>query len=121
MKSPLQILIVDDALTMRMVLKKQLTNLGFEVVGEAEDGREAIKKYAELTPDAVMLDLVMPKFDGKKTLQKLMEIDENAKVIICSSLGAEEDVEFCLRAGAHSYIQKPYDAEGIKIALDSLS
>jgi len=120
MKAPLNILVVDDALSMRMVIKKQLGGLGHNVVGEAGDGKEAIQKYVELNPDVVMLDLVMPKFDGKKTLKKLLEIDEHAKIIICSSLGAEQDVEFCLRAGAHSYIQKPYDGEGIKIALDSL-
>jgi len=106
---------------MRLVIKQLLINLGHEVIGEAKDGLEALKLYMEDKPDVVLLDLVMPKFDGKKTLKKLLQVDENAAVVICSSLGSEGDIEFCLRAGAKFYLQKPYEVEGIKTALNSLS
>ena len=68
----------------------------------------------------IFLDLVMPKFVGKKTLKKMIEIDRNANVIICSSLGSEAGIEFCLRTGAHFYLQKPYELDGVTTALASL-
>ncbi|EPJ47375.1 MAG: hypothetical protein OFPII_13530 [Osedax symbiont Rs1] len=119
--SSLKILVVDDSLSMRLVVKQLLINIGHEVIGEASNGLEALKIYMELKPDVVMLDLVMPKFDGKKTLKKLLQVDEAAQVVICSSLGSEGDIEHCLRGGAKFYLQKPYEAEGIRIALNSLS
>jgi two-component system chemotaxis response regulator CheY len=121
MSSSLRVLVVDDSLSMRLVLKQLLINLGHEVIGEAKDGLEALKMYMEYKPDVVLLDLVMPRFDGKKTLKKLLQVDENAAIVICSSLGSEGDIEFCLRAGAKFYLQKPYEVEGIKTALNSLS
>ncbi len=119
--SALKILVVDDSLSMRLVVKQLLANIGHQVIGEAKDGLEALKLYMELKPDVVMLDLVMPKFDGKKTLKKILQVDESAQVVICSSLGSEGDIEYCLRAGAKFYLQKPYETEGIRIALNSLS
>ena len=121
MSSSLRVLVVDDSLSMRLVIKQLLLNIGHEVVAEAKDVLEALKQYMEHKPDVVLLDLVMPKFDGKKTLKKLLQVDENAAVVICSSLGAEGDIEFCLRAGAKFYLQKPYEVESIKRALNSLS
>jgi len=121
MSSSLRVLVVDDSLSMRLVLKQLLINLGHEVIGEAKDGLEALKLYMEYKPDVVLLDLVMPRFDGKKTLKKLLQVDENVAIVVCSSLGSEGDIEFCLRAGAKFYLQKPYEVEGIKTALNSLS
>ena len=121
MSSPLRILVVDDSLSMRIIAATLVTSLGHEVVGDAEDGKVALKKYHELKPDVVMLDLVMPRFDGKKTLKKIIEIDPSANIVICSSLGSEGDIEFCLREGAKFYLQKPYAEEGIKNALNSIA
>ena len=119
--SSLRVLVVDDSLSMRLVIKQLLSSIGHEVIGEAKDGLEALKLYMECKPDVVFLDLVMPVFDGKKTLKKLLQVDENALVVICSSLGSEQDIEYCLRAGAKFYLQKPYEVAGIKTALNSLS
>lgn len=121
MSSALRILIVDDSLSMRLVVKQLVTGLGHEVIGEAKNGLEALKIYMEHKPDLVMLDLVMPKFDGKKTLKKLLQVDPQAQVIICSSLGSEADIEFCLREGAKFYLQKPYEITGVTNAINSLS
>jgi len=120
MSTSLRILIVDDSRSMRIIAKSLVTKLGHEVVGDAEDGKVALKRYVELKPDVVLLDLVMPKFDGKKTLTKLRQLDPDANVIICSSLGSQGDIEFCLREGAKFYLQKPYEIEGVKTALASL-
>ena len=121
MSSSLRILIVDDSRSMRLFARQLLSSLGHQVVAEASDGLAALKLYAEYEPDMVMLDLVMPTLDGKKTLKKLLQLDEKAQVIICSALGSEGDVEDGLRQGAKFYLQKPYAIEGLKTALKSLS
>jgi len=121
MTNPLQVLIVDDSLSMRVIAKSFVTKLGHEVVGDAADGKEAVRKYFELKPDVVMLDLVMPRFDGKKTLVKLRELDPEANVIICSSLGSEGDIEFCLTNGAKFYLQKPFEITGVENALAQIT
>lgn len=121
MSEKLKVLIVDDSTSMRLVAKVQVGSLGHHVIAEAEDGKVALQKYLEHKPDVVLLDLVMPRFDGKKTLKKLLQLDPNANVIICSSLGSEADIEFCLSNGARSYLQKPYEAEGIQNALQSIA
>jgi two-component system chemotaxis response regulator CheY len=121
MSSLLRVLVVDDSLSMRLVVSRLLLNLGHQVIAEASDGAEALQLYLEHTPDVVMLDLVMPKIDGKKTLKKLLQVDEHAQVVICSALGSETDIEYCLKAGAQFYLQKPYTLEGIKTALNNLS
>ncbi|NRA54091.1 MAG: response regulator [Gammaproteobacteria bacterium] len=120
MSTSLRILIVDDSRSMRIIAKSLVTSLGHEVVADAEDGKVALKRYVELKPDVVLLDLVMPRFDGKKTLTKLIQLDPLANIIICSSLGSQGDIEFCLREGAKFYLQKPYEIEGIKNAFASL-
>jgi two-component system chemotaxis response regulator CheY len=121
MSSSLRILVVDDSLSMRLVVGQLLTNLGHQVIGEAKDGLEALQLYMEHKPDLVMLDLVMPKFDGKKTLKKILQVDAQAQIIICSSLGSEGDIQYCLREGAKFYLQKPYEIAGVKTAINSLS
>ncbi|MCP3670087.1 MAG: response regulator [Gammaproteobacteria bacterium] len=109
---PIRLLIVDDAMSQRMLLVAKLSQYDeVEVISEAKDGQEAIEKFESLNPDVVILDLVMPKVDGKEALKKIMQIDSNANVIIASSLGGEDDLEECLRMGAKSFVQKPYDEE----------
>ena len=81
-----RILIVDDAAFMRMMIKDILVKNGFEVVGEAQDGVEAVEKYAELKPDLVTLDITMPEKDGLTALKEILSSDSDAKVIMCSAL-----------------------------------
>ena len=121
MSSPLRILVVDDSLSMRIIATSLVTSLGHEVVGDVEDGKVALKKYHELKPDVVMLDFAMPRFDGKKTLKRIFEIDPSANVVICSFLDLEDEIEFCLREGAKFYLKKPYGEERIKNALNSIA
>lgn len=82
-----RILIVDDAAFMRMMIKDILVKNGFEVVGEAQDGVEAVEKYAELKPDLVTLDITMPEKDGLTALKEILSSDSDAKVIMCFSKG----------------------------------
>ena len=103
------VLLCDDSRALRMLATQQLTDAGFDVVGEAGNGRQAIERYRELSPDLVLMDLVMPECDGKQGLSGILAADPEARVVILSSLGAQSDIEECLRMGAKSYLQKPID------------
>ena len=103
-----RVLIADDAAFMRMMLKDILTKNGFEVVGEASNGKEAVSKYEELKPDLVTLDITMPEMDGIQTLKQIMANDSLAKVIMCSAMGQQSMVIEAIQSGAKDFIVKPF-------------
>ena len=105
------VLLCDDSRALRMVSASVLVEHGFTVVAEADNGVTAIAQYKAHRPAVVLLDLVMPQQDGKHALREILAHDADAKVVILSSLGAQNDIEECLRMGAKSYLQKPIDAE----------
>lgn len=107
------VLLCDDSRALRMLAARQLSEAGFEVVAEAGNGEEAIAQYQAHRPDVVLLDLVMPQLDGKGALQGILQHDGGARVVILSSLGAQGDIEDCLRLGAASYLQKPIDPDAM--------
>ena len=111
------VLIVDDALFMRTTLKKVLTEAGFTVVGEAENGAVAVARYQELRPDAVMMDITMPVMDGLTALKKIRELAPDAVVIMCTALGQESSVMDAVKSGAKDYIIKPFKPEKVAEAL----
>ncbi|WP_164668985.1 response regulator [Virgibacillus doumboii] len=117
-----QILIVDDAAFMRMMIKDILTKNGFEVVGEAQDGAQAVEKFKELTPDLVTLDITMPEMDGLTALKEIKKVNADANVIMCSAMGQQAMVIDAIQAGAKDFIVKPFQAdrvvEAIQKALD---
>jgi len=117
-----RVLIVDDAAFMRMMIKDILTKNGFEVVGEAQDGMQAVELYKELTPDLVTMDITMPEMDGISALKNIREVNPNAKVIMCSAMGQQAMVIDAIQAGAKDFIVKPFQAdrviEAIQKALD---
>lgn len=104
-------LLCDDSRALRMLAARQLDDCGFDVVGEADNGEDAVAQFLKLQPDVVLLDLVMPKRDGKQALREILAHDSQARVVILSSLGAQADIEECLRLGARSYLQKPIDPD----------
>ena len=104
------ILIVDDAAFMRMMVKDILTKGGYNVVGEAENGAVAVQKYAELKPDLVTLDITMPEMDGIQALKKIKEVDAGANVIMCSAMGQQAMV---IQNGAKDFIVKPFQADRV--------
>lgn len=108
-----RVLLCDDSRALRMVTRQQLATHGFEVAGEAGDGAEALAQYKALRPDVVLLDLVMPGVDGKQALGDILAFDPEARVVILSSLGAQADIEACLKQGARSYLQKPIDPDAM--------
>lgn len=110
----LRILIVDDALFMRTLLRGILEEEGWLVVGEAADGAEAVVKYGELRPDVTTMDIVMPKKSGIEALIEITALDSGANVIMCTAMGQESLVDEARRAGARGYIIKPFDPQKVK-------
>ncbi len=110
----LRIMIVDDALFMRTLLRGILEEEGWEVAGEAADGAEAVLKYFELRPDITTMDIVMPKKSGIEALTEIIMLDGSAKVVMCTAMGQESLVDEAKRAGARGYIIKPFDPQRVK-------
>jgi two-component system, chemotaxis family, chemotaxis protein CheY len=108
-----RILIVDDAAFMRMMIRDILTKNGFEVVGEAQDGAQAIEKYKELSPDLITMDITMPEMDGITALKEIRKLDTNVKVIMCSAMGQQAMVIDAIQAGAKDFIVKPFQADRV--------
>lgn len=108
-----RILIVDDAAFMRMMIKDILTKNGFEVVGEAQDGVQAVEKYNELNPDLVTMDITMPEKDGVTALKEILATDAQAKIIMCSAMGQQAMVIDAIQAGAKDFIVKPFQADRV--------
>ena len=104
-----KILIVDDALIMRTMLRDILEEGGFEVVGVAQDGNEAVEKYKTLKPDLVTLDVVIPEPHGLDVLRIIMGMDATAQVVMISALGQEALLEEAEQIGAKGYILKPFN------------
>ena len=103
----LKILVVDDSVMIRKTLSSQLLELGYEVIGTANSGKEGISLYKELKPDLVTMDITMPIMSGIKALREIRSIDKNAKVIMITSHGEEELVMEAIENGAVGYILKP--------------
>lgn len=112
-----RILVVDDATFMRMMLKDILTKGGHEVIGEAGDGNEGIKKYKELNPDLVTLDITMPDMDGIQCLKNIKAFDRDAKIIMCSAMGQQAMVVEAIHSGANDFIVKPFQSDRVLEAI----
>jgi two-component system chemotaxis response regulator CheY len=108
-----KVLIVDDAAFMRMTIKMMLEKNGFEVAGEAENGKVAIRKYIECKPDIVTMDITMPEMGGIDALKEIMKLDPNAKVVMISAMGQERMVLESVMAGAKTFIVKPFKEEHV--------
>ncbi|WP_099222083.1 response regulator [Listeria costaricensis] len=114
----MKLLIVDDAMFMRTMIKNIVKDSQFEVVAEAENGLEAVKKYEEYKPDIVTLDITMPEMDGLSALNEIMQKDPSAKVIMCSAMGQQGMVVDAIKKGAKDFIVKPFQAERVLEALE---
>ena len=108
-----KILVVDDALFMRAMLKKVLNEAGFEQVIEAVDGGEAGLVYEKEKPDLVLMDISMPKLNGIEALKRIKKRDPEALVIMCSAVGQEAMIIEAMDAGAYEFIVKPFKPEQI--------
>ncbi len=107
------ILIVDDAAFMRMMIKDILSKNGYTVAGEAENGVKAIEKYNEVKPDLVLMDITMPEKDGIQALKDIKAMDPSAQIIMCSAMGQQAMVIESIQAGAKDFIVKPFQADRV--------
>ncbi len=105
------VLVVDDAAFVRLTIKKMLEAHDHHVAGEAENGEEAIRKYKEIKPDVVLLDLTMPEMNGVEALRQIIAYDPNAKIIICSAMGQQAMVVNAIESGAIDFVVKPFEEE----------
>jgi two-component system chemotaxis response regulator CheY len=106
-----RVLVVDDSMFVTKQISQILTSEGFDVIGTAKDGIEGLEKYKELYPnvDLVTMDITMPRMDGVTSLEKIIEFDKDAKIIMISALGKQDLVKKSLLLGAKNYIVKPLD------------
>ena len=108
-----RILVADDAAFMRMMVKDILTKGGYEVVGEAANGKEAIEQYEKLQPDLVLMDTIMPEMDGIEALKKIKSSYPDALIIMCSAMAQQAMVIECIQGGAKDFIVKPFQADRV--------
>ncbi len=108
-----RVLIVDDTVMMRMMIRLALESEGFEIVGEAASGTEAVVLYEELRPDVVTLDITMPMQDGIATCEKILQINPKARVVMVTAVGQEDRIRAAVEAGACDFIVKPFSPERI--------
>ena len=109
-----RVLVVDDALIMRMRIKEIAKEAGWEIAGEAGNGEEAVLRYKELRPDLVTLDIVMPKMDGVSALRQLRQEYPEARVVMVSAIDQKEKLTECIRLGVVDFIVKPFDKVRLK-------
>ncbi len=116
-----RVLVADDARFMRQLIRDIIEPEGFEVVGEAGDGREAVEEFQRLQPDLVTMDVVMPKRSGIEAVRDIMALDPTARVAMVSALGQEALVMEALEAGAQDYVVKPFKPEVVLETLRKIS
>src|SRR5687768_18440081 len=93
---------------MRTMISDILTQAGFEVVGEAESGAQAVTKYRQLKPDLVTMDIVMPDMGGIDAVREICPEDPDAKILMCSAMGLQALVVVAIQAGAKDFVVKPF-------------
>jgi len=113
-----RILIVDDAMFMRKLIRDALEPIGYTICGEASDGNQAIERFRELRPDLTTLDIVMPHADGLAALAGIRAIDPKAKVIMVTAVDQREAMLRAMHLGVSDFIVKPFDADRIVTAVE---
>jgi two-component system chemotaxis response regulator CheY len=108
-----KILIVDDAAFMRMMLKDILSKAGYEIAGEADNGKVGVERFMELLPDLVTMDITMPEMDGITAVREIRKQRPDATVIICSAMGQQAMVIDAIQAGAKDFIVKPFQPDRV--------
>jgi len=109
-----KVLIVDDSMLMRRMVREALACDGWDVVGEAANAQEAIDLYRQLRPNAVTLDIIMPGSSGMNALESILRIDPEAKVVVVSALNQTKLISEAIRSGAQDFIAKPFLPEQLQ-------
>jgi two-component system, chemotaxis family, chemotaxis protein CheY len=115
-----RLLVTDDALIIREIIKDAAQSAGWEIAGEASNGQMAVEMYQELRPDVCTLDLVMPEFDGMHGLRGIKAIDPDAKVVIVSALDQKNVLKTTFSLGVSDFIVKPFNKASLINTLEQL-
>ena len=107
------VMIVDDAAFMRMMLKDILTKNGFTIVGEAENGAVAVEMYGNIRPNLTVMDITMPEMDGLQAVKEIRKIDPQARIVMCSAMGQQSMVIEAIQSGAKDFVVKPFQPERV--------
>jgi len=102
------VLVCDDAIFMRTMITDILSQAGYDIVGEAESGAQAVQRYRDLKPDLVTMDIVMPDMGGIEAVREIVKLDPDAKVLMCSAMGQQALVVEAIQAGAKDFVVKPF-------------
>lgn len=108
------VLVVDDALFMRVTIGNIFKEFGFEVVGEAANGKEAVLLYDQLLPDLVTMDITMPVMTGIEAVQRIKAKHSEANIIMITALGQQTKIKTAIESGAKDFITKPFQPEQLK-------
>ena len=114
------VLVVDDSMFMRNILKKILRNNNYTVIDEAENGKSAIDKYFQLKPDIVTMDITMPEMNGLEALKYIKKKDKDANIVVCSAMGQQTLIMEAIQSGAKDFIVKPFQADSVLKTLNKL-
>ena len=115
-----RLLVVDDALIMRAMIKDVARHAGWDIAGEAANGVEAVARYRELKPDLVTLDIVMPEMDGVEALRTIRAEDPAATVVMVSAIDQRAKLTECIRLGARDFVVKPFDRQALGALFQNL-
>jgi two-component system, chemotaxis family, chemotaxis protein CheY len=108
---PVRYMIVDDSVFARKNLARMIESFGGQIVGEAADGVAAIGEYERCTPDIVLMDITMPLMEGIEAAEKIVRDHPNARIVMVSSVGYQENIVAALQRGARHFVQKPVKPE----------
>lgn len=117
MKGLSTVLVVDDTLFMRTAITTMLKEAGFDVIGEAKNGQQAIEQYFKLQPDVVTMDVTMPVMSGLDATKEIIKDDPNAKICIVTALGQQRVILQALKNGAKDFITKPFERERLETTI----
>jgi len=114
------VLVVDDALFMRVTISGLFKEWGYDVVGEATNGREAVELFENLQPDIVTMDVTMPIMSGIDAVKAIMSKFPSAKIVMITALGQQRLIREALEHGAKDFVTKPFDPIQLKMVVDKL-
>lgn len=109
-----RILVADDADFMYEMLENLIDKNRYEVVGYAADGEEAVRKFKDLAPDLVTMDILMPRMNGIKSIKEIRRASPGARILVISALSDPQLVKDAIEAGAADYITKPFSVGDLK-------
>ena len=117
----LTFVIVDDAIFMRTLLKKMISEVeNYQIVGEGSNGYEAIEQAKNNQPDVMTLDITMPDMDGIKAVKEILKVSPNTKILMVSAMGQQSLVIEAIKLGARDFVVKPFDKSRVLHAIKNI-